>query len=232
MLNNIIFAFLTWHISFGTQHIRTLCNGRYETLGCEPNFIYITDVFYGRDTSLICQPGSHSYCSSNKTENIIRHKCDGKSVCYVSVYPGVLQDSNCRYANPYLRIHYKCGKSEVFVTTSSASDGNTSKTDATSINVAVTGHINTTGDGMVDGMVDGIVDGVVDGMVDGMTMQGIKGETSETNSISIYFKISMVSCGAVFIILIAIAVFLFVPCRKRKQAKKKESKMAEKDLWI
>lgn len=56
-------------------------------------------------------PGSHSYYLSNKTENIIRQKCDGKSVCDVSVYPVVLQGSNCRYANPYLRLRYKCRKS-------------------------------------------------------------------------------------------------------------------------
>ncbi|XP_063402077.1 uncharacterized protein LOC134686335 [Mytilus trossulus] len=216
MLNNIIFAFLTWQISSGTQHIRTLCNGRYKTLGCEPNFIYITDVFYGRDNHLICHPGSHSYCSSNKTENIIRQKCDGKSVCYVSVYPTVLQGSNCIYANPYLRISYKCRNSDDSLTTAFASDGNTSKADATSANIAVTGQIITTRDGMVDGK----------------TMQSIKGETSETNSISIYFKISMVTCGAVFIILIAVAIFLFAQCRKRKQAEKRESKMAAKDLWM
>ncbi|CAC5376223.1 unnamed protein product [Mytilus coruscus] len=171
MLNNIIFTFLTWQISSGTQHMLTLCNGRYVTLGCEPNFINITDVFYGRDDNLICQPGSHSYCSSNKTDNIIRQKCDGKSVCYVSVYPGVLKGSNCRYANPYLRIHYKCGKSEVSVTTAFSSDGTTSKTDTTSINITATGNITTTRDGM--------------------TMEGIQGETSETDSISIYFIISM-----------------------------------------
>lgn len=96
---------------FSGHHNLTLCNERYKTLGCEPNYIYIIDVFYGRDNNLKCQPGSHSYCSSNKTENIIRQKCDGKSVCDVSVYPVVLQGSNCGYANPYLRLRYKCRKS-------------------------------------------------------------------------------------------------------------------------
>ncbi|CAG2241085.1 unnamed protein product [Mytilus edulis] len=193
MLNEIYFVLLTWQISSGSEQNLTLCNERYKTLGCEPNYIYIIDVFYGRDNNLIYQPRSHSYCSSNKTENIIRQKCDGKSVCDVSVYPVVLQGSNCGYANPYLRLRYKCRKSELSVTTANPSSVNLRKTDSSSITVT--------------------------------------GKTSEKNIISIYWKIYMLSCGAVLLVLISIAIFRLKPCRKKmKPAEITESKTAATDV--
>ncbi|XP_071136871.1 uncharacterized protein [Mytilus edulis] len=190
---------------FSGEHNLTLCNERYKTFGCEPNYIYIIDVFYGRDNNLICQPGSHSYCSSNKTENIIRQKCDGKSVCDVSVYPVVLQGSNCGYANPYLRLRYKCRKSELSVTTANPSSVNLRKTDSSSITVTELYITTATTSAGTISKTD-------------TSSITVTGKTSEKNIISIYWKIYMLSCGAVLLVLISIAIFRLKPCRKKKPA--------------
>ncbi|XP_078620444.1 adhesion G-protein coupled receptor G7-like isoform X1 [Branchiostoma floridae x Branchiostoma japonicum] len=86
------------------------CENRSLQIGCEVGRIHVTYANYGRTSATICPEGpgtDNTECISERSQEIVSRRCNGKRLCTVPATNGVFTDP-CRNTAKYLEVMYLC----------------------------------------------------------------------------------------------------------------------------
>ncbi|XP_074537860.1 L-rhamnose-binding lectin SML-like [Halichoeres trimaculatus] len=97
-----------------SSYIVTTCNDdAVHRLSCESGVISIQTTFYGREDTVTCAEGispeqtSDTECSLSNARDVLKRRCDGKTVCEVATADMGAPDL-CRGTRKYLQTEYIC----------------------------------------------------------------------------------------------------------------------------